>query len=174
MTKTTQDFVTKHAQRGDHVASILEAALTRVFTDYTVRITRPEPSTHGGHRATQHIQLLGKDGRELVVGSMNTTEHKATLRTLGHTLSISKRRFGREHVLPPLEYVRFLEVSTKVLAELELQVLVVAYDKIAEATLDPEEIANSASTTRPFAPYVAGLLASVSAVIAIALAVCGR
>lgn len=167
---TNEAFVTTFAQRGELLACTLEGALCRVFTGYTVKVTRPEESTSGGKRATQHIQLIrNEDGLAFVVGSANTADGTATLRTLGHSLTLSKRRFGRELVLPPLEYMRFLDAVTRVLESFEIEVAVVAFDP-ADRRSEPPPASVSGTQRRTTLPYVVGVLASVSTFAALGAA----
>jgi hypothetical protein len=145
-------FETQHAQRGGHLAITLEAALGRVFTGYKVRVTRPDASTNGGELALQHIQLVRNDGLTFMVGCTNAAEGTASLRTLGHTLDLTKRRFGRELVLPPLEYMRFLEIATTVLTTFDLKVTVVSHHASA-----PPRSPEASPKRTSMLPYVLGV-----------------
>ena len=119
-----------HEHRDGHLALIFEAGVKRVFGSYTVSVTRPEPTTTGGVAAArQRISLVGADGSSLVIGWANVTEKKAELNTLGHTLALSKERYGREIVLRPLEYLRFLETAQTILEDLGMKVTVVSFRK---------------------------------------------
>ncbi len=164
MNTTTLGTVTEQALRGTHLATTFETAVKRVFASFTVEMTRPETSTHDGARARQPIRLIAADGAALVIGWANAADGRAELRTLGHTLALSKQRYGREMVLPPLEYLRFLEIATKVLEDHGLAVEVVAFTRgfaqndIENASARP---APRRAMTLPY--YVTGAVSSVGA-----------
>src|SRR5438270_12869363 len=119
-----------------------ESAVRRIFSAYTVDLT-PAMTEDG----VQHIRLTGSDGSTFLLGWVSFGSKRAELRTLGHTLALSKARFGRELRLPPVEYMRFLDNATNVLEELDVKVEVVAYAKPVRLTL----------------PYAARLAASARA-----------
>jgi len=106
-----------------------ETAVRRIFSSYTVDLT-PAVSDE----SLQHIRLTSTDGTTtFLLGRIDPKAMTAELRTLGHTLALSKARFGRELRLPPVEYMRFLENAQNLLAELGFRVTVVAYSKTAPA-----------------------------------------
>lgn len=152
---------TECARRAESLAQTFEAAVRRIFSAYTIDLTTPGPSTRGGERALQHIRLVTSDGRTFILGSTNIAEGRAELRTLGYTLAMSKRRFGRELRLPPREYMRFLEVATKVLEELGVRVAVVAYGKDREEAAPPAPKRRAA--TLPYYALTAGSVAALAA-----------
>jgi hypothetical protein len=98
-----------------------ESAVARIFRGRTVELTRPEAS------GRQYIRLVSEDGTMLVLGWANVAEGTAELRTLGHTLIVTKRRFGREIDLVPGDYMRFLETAARVLESASLAITVVAH-----------------------------------------------
>lgn len=156
--------MTAQARRAMTLAPAFEAAARRVFTNYTVEMTRPEASTGGGVRARQRIKLVAADGSSLVVGWANVADGNAELHTLGHSLALSKQRYGRELVLPPIEYLRFLELATSILEDHALSVTVVAFTKAGvEANRDAKksEPPPRRSATLPY--YVADAVSTVTA-----------
>jgi hypothetical protein len=128
MSKRQRVYETEHAQRGAGLVVSLELATKGSFEDLAPSLTAPESSTGGGVRAHQHVVLTAPSGATLVVGSANSVERTAELKTLGLATSLAERRsFGAK--LPPLEYLAFLERATKALEEAGLTVTVVAFEK---------------------------------------------
>jgi hypothetical protein len=111
------------------------------------------------------IRLTAPDGSSLVIGWCNVSDRKAELHTLGHTLALSKQRYGYEAKLPPLEYLKFLDVAQRVLEDQGLSVMVVAFArpsvegevKTSKSTAPPPR----RSQTLPY--YVTDAVATVGA-----------
>jgi hypothetical protein len=119
----TLAFQTFQSTRGTYLKESFEIAVKNTFRSYTVDMTAPEDSTGGGVRARQHIRLRSHDGAvNMVIGFANAAEGTAELNTLGHTLYVSKVRFGTELKIPPSEYLRFLDRATKILENFGLSV----------------------------------------------------
>lgn len=127
MSSTTVANAAVNAQGDDPFASILEDGVRRIFTAYTVEITPPEAVTPGGPHTLQRIRLVTSHRTPLLLGWVNVAQRRANLHTLGHTLALSKLRLGRELVVPPLEYVRFLETAKAILEDEGFTVEVVAF-----------------------------------------------
>ncbi len=148
----------------DGLAWAFENAVKRIFTAYTVDMTRPAAATQGGPHTLQRIRLVMSNGTALLIGWVNLAQGRAQLHTLGHTLSLSKQRFGREIVMPPLEYLRFLETAKTVLEEHGISVEVVAFTKQgAPSGTRPRVDAPARSRTLPF--YVVDALAAATSLV---------
>ncbi len=138
-------------------AFALESATKRLFGAYTIDLTPPAQTAGSGVQTLRHIRLVPKCGAPLVIGWINPSENKAELRTLGYTLALSKRRFGRELTIPPLEYLRFLDVAKALLEERGFQVSVMAHPKVELADVEPP------SSRKPSTlPYLGMIVASAS------------
>src|SRR5689334_4651631 len=108
--ETEDDRDAERAKESAHISLVFEAAVKRVFTSYAVEMTRPR----GGARSLLHIRLTS-DNLAFPVGWADPCDGTAELYTLGKTLARSKNVFGRERVLPPMQYSRFLEIARRVL-----------------------------------------------------------
>jgi hypothetical protein len=134
-----------------------EAAMKRMFGAYTIDMTSPAPSAGSRVQTLRHIRLVPKSGAALVIGWANPSEGKAELGTLGHTLALSKQRFGRELAIPPLEYLRFIDAAKKLLEERGMTVSVIAH-KPSEAS----DCTPPSPRRAPTLPYVGLIVASAS------------
>lgn len=138
-------------------AFAFEDATRRVFSAYTVDLTSLAGCAGNGVQTYRHVLLVPKSGPPLVIGWVNPSAGIAELRTLGYTLALSKRRFGRELTIPPLEYLRFVEVAKKLLEERGMVVSVMAHPKT--------DLADIETTPPPRAstlPYLGMIAASAS------------
>jgi hypothetical protein len=143
------------------LATSFEAAVRRVFSSYTVDMTQPEAATAGGPHTLQRIRLVTNHRTPLFLGWANPAQRRAQLHTLGHTLALSKLRMGREIVMPPLEYARFLEAATAVLEDEGMTVEVVAFTKeTIDSGVRPRVNVPNRSMTLPY--YVVDAMAAVS------------
>lgn len=143
------------------LATSFEAAVRRIFSAYTVDMTKPEAATAGGPHTLQRIRLVTGHRTPLLLGWANPAQRRAQLHTLGHTLALSKIRLGREIVMPPLEYVRFLEAATAVLEDEGMTVEVVAFTKEGiDSGIRPRVSLPNRSMTLPY--YVVDAMAAVS------------
>jgi len=146
---------------GNPLTAVFEDAVRRVFSSYTVEMTAPEAATAGGPHTLQRIRLVTSHRAPLLLGFANAAQRRAQLHTLGHTLALSKLRLGREIVMPPLEYARFLETATGVLEAEGMAVEVVAFVKEGiDSGIRPRVNAPNRSMTLPY--YVVDAMAAVS------------
>lgn len=164
MSTTTTASTLTSDKNDDGLAWAFENAVKRIFSGYTVDMTRPAAATQGGPHTLQRIRLVMSNGTVLLIGWVNLAQGRAQLHTLGHTLSLSKQRFGREIVMPPLEYLRFLETAKTVLQEHGITVDVVAFTKQGvESGTRPRVDGPVRSRTLPF--YVVDALAAASSLV---------
>lgn len=117
-------FMTINAQAAVEYGSVLESALKSVGRAYAVKVSVPEQSTGGGVRVLQHIRLVPVDGSALVVGSYNTKELTAELRSLQHVRALNRQRFEGELTIDDGEYSAFLEKAKLLLTGLGFTVSV--------------------------------------------------
>jgi hypothetical protein len=161
MSSTTAASAARNLQVDDSFMAFLQDGLRRIFSAYTVEITPPEAASPGGPHTLQRIRLLTSHRTPLILGWINVTQRRANLHTLGHTLALSKLRLGRELVVPPLEYVRFLETAKAILEDEGLAVEVVSFVKEgADSGLRRGVDAPNRSMTLPF--YVVDAMHAVS------------
>lgn len=132
-------------ERARALAAGFESTLRRVLGAYTVDLTTTEP--------TLHVRLVLSDGRAFLLGHVDLTAGRAELRTLGCSLALSKRRFGYELRLPPKEYMRFLDLATKLLEEHGLDVTVVAIAAHREPSAAPPAPPATSAVRRMTLPY---------------------
>ena len=145
----------------DRLSPVFEDGVRRIFSSYTVDMTRPEAATAGGPHTLQRIRLLTSHRTPLLLGWANASQRRAQLHTLGHTLALSKLRLGRELVMPPLEYVRFLEAATGILEAEGMTVEVVAFVKEGiDSGVRPRVSPPNRSITLPY--YVVDAMTAVS------------
>jgi hypothetical protein len=130
-----------------------EATLKQTFRAFIVDTLDADD----GRRA---IRLVSHDGAALVVGWADLAGKRAELCTLGHALSLSKERIGRELPLPPVEYLRFLERASTVLGDFGMTVTIVSH---AKRSSPPPRV----SSPSP-APYYGVIAASASLIGAVA------
>jgi hypothetical protein len=116
------DDAVDRAKRNAQFSLVFEWAVKRVFTSYSVEITRPA----GGARSLLHIRLKTGDAA-FSVGWANPSSGTSELYTLGNTLARSKRHRGRELAVPPMQYNRFLEIAKGVLEDFGMHVTIVAF-----------------------------------------------
>ena len=137
----------------DRLSPVFEDGVRRIFSSYTVDVTRPEAATPGGPHTLQRIRLLTGHRTPLLLGWANAAQRRAQLHTLGHTLALSKLRLGRELVMRPLEYMRFLEAATGILEAEGMTVEIVAFvkegiDSGVRPRVNPPNLGTAASTKR--------------------------
>jgi hypothetical protein len=144
------------------LSASFQGAVRRIFSAYTVDMAKPEAATAGGPHTLQRIRLVVTGHRTpLLLGWANQAQRRAQLHTLGHTLALSKIRLGREIVMPPLEYVRFLEAATAILEDEGMTVEVVAFAKESvDSGIRPRVHLPNRSMTMPY--YVVDAMAAVS------------
>jgi hypothetical protein len=160
MSSMTQGSAALDMQADSFTSTFLDG-VRRVFSAYTVDITQPEAATQGGPHTLQRIRLLTSHRTPLLLGWVNVAQRRANLHTLGHTLALSKLRLGRELVVPPLEYVRFLETAKAILEDESITVEVVAFVKESiTSAIRPRVDAPNRSMTMPY--YVVDAISAVT------------
>jgi hypothetical protein len=163
---------TENAQRAELLAMILRSRTRGIFKHYKVELTSTERSTNGGDRALQHVLLVPNDpeaGGELVVGSANRADGTAELRTLGFTLGLAERRFGKTPSIQTAEYLAFIEAASEVFEELGMNVSVLA----AAPSTPPPALTAPAPRRAVAAAYWGVAVASLSALGVVAWAFFG-
>jgi hypothetical protein len=133
----------------DPLSTVFEEAVRRVFSSYTVVMTRPEAATPGGPHTLQRIQLVTTHRTPLLLGWASATQHRAQLNTLGHTLALGKLRLGHELAMRRHEYARFLESATQILEHEGMTVSIVALAKEGAASSLRARGSRHRSTTLP-------------------------
>lgn len=159
----TDQLITEHAQRSEALAATFESTLEGSFGAYRIGMTRPDLSTQGGKLALQHIRLVREDGTSVVVGRANFSMKTAVLFTLGHTLALSRRRYGAELAVDAKEYLVFLARAVQVLEGMGLTVCMIAYER--PLLEEPSAVTPERTRTRGAAAVAfAGIVASVAMV----------